>query len=58
MGQLMERPLTGALNAVGYYTQPTHDLVNEFFVHTHVGHHIVSRLNAGRTNGMQRNREQ
>src|SRR5947209_20281150 len=29
MGQLTERPLTGALAhpAIGYYTQPTHDVV-------------------------------
>src|SRR5215212_6569830 len=30
MGQLTERPLTGALAhpAIGYYTQPSHDLVS------------------------------
>jgi hypothetical protein len=39
MGQLTERPLAGALThpAIGYYTQPTHDLVSELTGHIEDG---------------------
>jgi hypothetical protein len=39
MGQLSERPLTGALAhpAIGYYTRPTHDLVAELNRHIEDG---------------------